>query len=214
LEEKRPLAFLNLTGVNRLLLFFGMSVKYHVDQTFNAKSIATEALEVGSYEDCRFNGLDLSAASLRGFQFIDCQFTDCNLSNATITKCSWQEVYFTDCKLLGLAWNSVNPFNLALHFQNSQLDHGNFFQLNLRRSSFKNCRLLSCDFSEVDLRTRPLTDCDLAGAIFDRSNLKEADLSHSIHLNLDPEFNTITGLKISQSALNGLLNKYKLRIEN
>jgi fluoroquinolone resistance protein len=134
------------------------------------------------------------------------------LSNCKVTQVSFRQVKFEACKVLGVHFNTSNPFLLELIFQNCQLDYCNFYSLKLKKSVFKDCRMREVDFSQADLSGCDLLRSDLAGAIFDRSILEKADLREAVNYRIDPETNRIKGARFDLEGLPGLLGKYGIKI--
>lgn len=171
-------------------------------------------LEPGEYEQCQFKSCALAEADLSGCKFIDCDFVDCDLSLAKLDQSAWQDVRFKDCKLLGLRFDRVNPFGLALAFTGCRLNHSSFFRLKLKNTRFTACQMQEVDCVEADFTGAMFDDCDLLGAIFDRTLLERADLRQAWNYQLDPDQNEIKGAKCALEGLPGLLSKYQLQIES
>tara|TARA_B100000780_G_C20790358_1_gene313882 strand:- start:161 stop:508 length:348 start_codon:yes stop_codon:yes gene_type:complete len=115
--------------------------------------------------------------------------------------------------MLGLHFDQSKPFGFSISFENCQLNHSVFYQVNLGQSAFNNCQLQGVDFTEADLSNVHLTNCDLLNAIFDNTNLEKADLSHSINYSINPEVNKIKGAKFSLPEVVGLLDQYGIKIQ-
>ena len=50
-------------------------------------------------------------------------------------------------------------------------------------------------------------------AIFENTNLRQADLSSAFHFKIDPEMNQVKGAIVHQSSLSGFLSKHDLEIK-
>ena len=170
-------------------------------------------IEIATYEDCVFSDCNLSEQHLSGFNFVECTFENCDLSNAQLGNTAFREVTFKNCKMLGLHFEHCNNLMFSVHFISCQLDFSSFYQLNLRNSGFKDCRMQEVDLGEANLSGVTINNCDLTGALFDNTNLEKADLRQSFNFSIDPEINRIQKAKFSSSALAGLLRKYNLDID-
>lgn len=189
-----------------------MSELYITGAHFDKESLEQNPLQQGEYEDCSFEGGNLAYADLGRNSFNSCLFHDCDLSMATVENTAFRSVHFLNCKLLGLRFDTCNPFNLSFTFDGCLLQHASFYKLNIRKTVFRNCRLQETDFTECDLGQSVLEHCDLSGALFDQTILEKADLSSALHFSIDPERNKITKARFSTLNLPGLLDKYKLNI--
>lgn len=190
---------------------------YPMQNSFYEKkfqSIEASQLELGEYEACSFKGINFLNANLSEFKFIECQFENCNLSNAQLHKTSFQDCKFTHSKLLGLHFEECNGFNFSIHFQNCQLNHSSFYQMNLCNSSFQQCSLQGVDFIESKLENGKLLNCDLLNAQFERTNLVGCDLRGCTHLQIHPEFNSIQKAQIFENQLIGFLSHYQLKVDS
>jgi fluoroquinolone resistance protein len=183
---------------------------YRSDQSFE-KLIASD-FEIGEYDSCTFLGCNFSNFNFHGSSFQKCHFKDCDFSNAKVSGVSFQQVKFESCKILGVHFNSANPFLLEFNFQHCQLDYCNFFNLQLKKSVFQNSRLLEVDFSQVDLVGASFVGSDLSGSVFDRSNLEKADFREAVNYRIDPETNKVKGARFDVEGLPGLLGKYGIKV--
>ncbi|GAA4466626.1 pentapeptide repeat-containing protein [Nemorincola caseinilytica] len=181
--------------------------------TFDRAALAEKPLTKGEYDNCTFTGCDLSGADLSGMRFIQCTFTGCNLSMARITKTVWMDATFKDCKMLGLRWDSCDPFGLALMPDGCVMDHSSFYGVKLRKAVFRHTQMRETDLTECDLTGATLHHCDLAGATFDNTILEKADLSTALNYTIDPDRNKIKKAHFALHGLPGLLAKYDIRID-
>jgi len=188
-----------------------MNLTYFEDQSYTRVNFSLFPL--GEYENCRFISCDFSAADFSSCVFLTCEFVGCNLSMVKTAKASFQEVTFTDCKMLGMRWDSCNPFGLSLGFSNCLLAHSSFYQLKIKNIQFTSCQLQEVDFSEADLVNASFDTCDLKGAVFSGTNLERADFRTAVNFSIDPERNRIRKAKFSLSGLAGLLDKYGVEID-
>ena len=171
------------------------------------------ALQRGEYERCSFLGCDLSESNLSGMKFIDCTFERCNLSMAKLDGATFQDVVFKDSKMLGLRFDTINPFGLAVQFEACQLNHSSFFRLKLRKTKFKKCQMEGVDFGESDLTDAIFDNSNLLQAIFDATILEKADFRTALNISLDPERNKLKKARFAQSNIAGLLDKYQIQID-
>jgi uncharacterized protein YjbI with pentapeptide repeats len=183
------------------------------NKTYQGADFKESPLPKGEYEHCHFTGCDFAHANLGGLKFLDCKFTGCNLSLATLTKTVFQGVQFKDCKMLGLRFETCNPFGLSFGFENCSLNHSSFYRLKAKQTVFKNCPLQETDFTEADLTGVVFDHCDLDRATFAGTVLEKADFRTAYHYTLDPEANRIRKAKFALPHAVGLLRKYDIQID-
>lgn len=165
------------------------------------------------YECCTFRQCDLSEAFLTSTRFIECEFVECNLSNIRIDQTSFIDCSFDQCKMLGIQFDRSNHLIFSASFTNCQLDHSTFYQMKLKDTRFTNSSLEGADFTETDLKGANLTGCNLLNAKFERTNLEEADLRNAVGYAIDPEQNRIAKAQFSLSEIEGLLTRYRIKID-
>lgn len=184
------------------------------DEVFKGINFLTDKLPRGEYENCTFLNCDFAGSDLSGVSFLACEFRECNLSMAKVANTAFKNVQFKGCKLVGLHFDSCNPFLLAFLFDSCQLNLSSFYKLSIKKTRFENCTLHEVDFAEADVSQSQFTNCDLLGAIFDRTNLEKADLRTAYNYTLDPETNRIKKAKFSLAGVAGLLARYQIEISN
>ncbi len=86
--------------------------------------------------------------------------------------------------------------------------------MNLKKQSFSKCDLEDVDFVEADLTGTKLLECKLDGALFEMTNLSDADFTGSSGFHIDPEKNKVNGAKFSLASLPGLLVKHQIKISS
>jgi uncharacterized protein YjbI with pentapeptide repeats len=191
-----------------------MSNVFVEDKEFNGINYLVEKLPRGEYEQCTFLNCDFSGSDLSGTSFVECQFKECNLSMAKVANTAFKEVRFKACKLVGLHFDSCNPFLLGFLFEGCQLNLSSFYRLTIKKTRFLDCSLQEVDFAEADLSQSQFINCDLTGAIFDRTNLEKADFRTSYNYAIDPENNRLKKAKFSLNGVAGLLGKYNIEISS
>jgi fluoroquinolone resistance protein len=172
-------------------------------------------LDRGEYENCSFENCNFYSSDLSHITFRACKFIDCDFSLATILNTGLNDVCFKDCKLLGVQFETCNPFLLAVDFENCLLKLSVFQKLKLKKTSFKNCNLQEADFSETDLSAAVFDNCDFNRAIFYKTLLEKADFRTAFNYSsIDLENNRIKKAKFSRSGVVGLLDKYGIELFN
>lgn len=179
------------------------------DVNFSSKGFPTSTFEACVFKRCTFSDLELGSST-----FEECEFVDCNLSNAKLSNTALRDVRFNKCKMLGIHFETCNPFLFSVQFTECQLSVASFYQCILKQCHFKNCILKDVDFVEADLTKSVFANCDLEGALFDQSKLIETDFSSAFHYRLDPESNTLQKTRFSKDGLHGLLGKYDIKIRD
>lgn len=183
---------------------------YLSDHTFSK----IRALEKGEYENCVFKNCDFAEQSLAEYSFVECEFIACNLSLIKLYKTTFRDVVFQECKMLGLRFETCNPFGLSFSFDGCQLNHASFYKTKIANTVFKNCSLQETDFSESDISNAVFDECNLQNAVFENTNLAHADLRTSYNFSIDPETNSIKKAKFSLPGVLGLLHKHDIDIES
>ncbi|HSC53017.1 MAG TPA: pentapeptide repeat-containing protein [Phnomibacter sp.] len=190
-----------------------MSSAYFVDRDFTSIHFLEAPLQAGEYEQCNFESCNMANAPLGNFQFIDCVFTNCDLSLANLSQTALRNVQFRHCKLVGVHFETCNPFLFEVHIEHSNLQLASFEGMKMKQAGFKNCQLLETDFTKADCTKAVFADCDFAGAIFDATILEQADFRTSYNYTIDPDSNRIRKAKFSMEGLEGLLQKYQIVID-
>ncbi|HEX5001419.1 MAG TPA: pentapeptide repeat-containing protein [Bacteroidia bacterium] len=190
-----------------------MAETYLTDLTFDKSDFTVDTLEKGEYENCVFSNCNFANSNLSEFKFIDCTFRNCDLSLVKLNKTTLQDIQFENCKMLGMRFDTCNPFGLALLFEGCQLNHSSFYKLKIAKTRFLNTQLVECDFTESDLTGSIFTGCNLSQAVFDHSNLQKADFRTAVNFSIDPESNQLKKAKFSLVSVSGLLDKYDIEID-
>lgn len=192
--------------------YLKMNTSLHVDEVIKDINFTSEGFHIGDFEACVFKRCTFRDLELGSSSFEDCEFVDCDLSNSKLSNTALRDVQFNNCKMLGLHFETCNPFLFSVQFTKCQLSVASFYQCILKQSQFRECLLKDVDFVEADLTKAVFSNCDLEGALFDHSILVETDFSSAFHYRLDPEVNTLKKTKFSKEGLHGLLGKYDIKI--
>lgn len=190
-----------------------MSKPLILDQEFKDKKQAGEDLSNRDYEQCTFLNCDFSNADFTDSSFTECDFIGCDLSNVKVLGTGVRQCQFSDCKMVGIQWDMCSDFLFEMNCKSCKLDVSNFNGWKLKGSSFQDCSLIESDFTNADLEGVSILQCNLQDARFENTNLQKADLSGSLHFEIDPELNKIKGAIFSKEALQGLLHKYKIKVK-
>ena len=182
---------------------------FHEGQTFNF----LKNPEPGAYDSCIFLDCDFSNADLSDIKFLECEFRGCNFSLAKLIKTSFRDVRFINCKLLGLHFEDCDNLIISFEFDCCTLDLSSFCKLKLKKTKFKDSKIIEVDFTDSDLSNSIFDNCDLQRTIFRNTNLENADFRTSFNYSIDPELNNIKKAKFSLLSVSGLLDKYDIEIE-
>ncbi|MNY34865.1 Pentapeptide repeats (8 copies) [compost metagenome] len=93
------------------------------------------------------------------------------------------------------------------------LNHSSFYQLDIRKTVFKNCRLQEVDFTEANLSNSFFDDSNLTNAVFDRTILDQANLKNAINYSINPNKNQLKKTKFAKDNLAGLLDQLQIIID-
>ncbi|MXS71206.1 pentapeptide repeat-containing protein [Flavobacteriaceae bacterium W22] len=170
-------------------------------------------LNLGEYENCTFRNCNFEYLNISGFRFTDCEFIESNLSMTKLIGTAFREVVFKDCKMYGMAFNDCNEFGMSFKFEGCALNNSVFYKSTIRKTQFKNSKLIEVDFSEADISNSVISNCDLSGAIFDRTNLEKADLRTSFNYTINPAQNNLRKTKFSLSEVHGLLRHLDIEVD-
>lgn len=184
---------------------------YFLDQLFD--KITASQLMVGDYENCIFKNCDFSNFNFGGFKFADCEFSDCNFSMAEVSNTAFRDVNFRDCKMLGLRFDQSNQFGFSVNMKHSVLNHSSFFEMDLRKSRFKDCIFHEVDFTEANLAKLNFDQCDFLQSVFDRTNLEGANFKTAFNFAINPNQNSIKKAQFSSDNISGLLSHLDIIID-
>jgi fluoroquinolone resistance protein len=190
-----------------------MERNYIVDKKLEKVDFTQSAPDPGDYENCQFINCNFQSADISGLHFCECEFIGCNMSMAKLIKTAFKDVQFKNCKLLGLHFETCDPFLFSASFEDCSLKLTSFFKTKLPKTTFRNCGLEEVDFAEADLNHSIFDKCNLQGALFENTNLEHADLRTSEYYTINPESNKIRKAKFSLAGVAGLLGKYDIIIE-
>lgn len=184
-----------------------MKESYILDQNFENTDFSQ--IEKGEYENCIFRNCNFEYADLSGFSFNDCG----NLSMAKLVSTAFRNVIFKECKMFGLHFDDCNEFGLSFKFDGCSLNNSIFYKTSIKKTSFKNSKLIEVDFAECDLSNAIFNNCDFSGSVFDNTNLEKADFRTSVNYSIDPFLNRLKKAKFSLSEVYGLLHKFDIEID-
>lgn len=184
------------------------------DTNFKTQNYSEKLLPKDEYELCVFDNCTFSNSDISNITFRECEFISCDLSLTNIKHTIFNDVKFINCKLLGLHFNDCDDLFMSINFDGCNLELSVFYKLDLKKTSFKDCKLNSVDFTETNLSNAIFEHCDLKNAIFHQTILKQVDFRTSFNFSIDPEYNNIKKAKFSKNNLAGLLVKHQLKIDD
>lgn len=190
-----------------------MREAYIIDENFENIDFTQQSLVVGEYENCTFRNCNFEYVNLSEIKFTDCEFIECNLSMTKLVGTAFRDVIFKECKMFGMQFNECNEFGMSFKFEGCALNNSVFYKSTIRKTIFKNSKLVEVDFSESDISNSMILNCDLSGAIFDRTNLDKADLRTSFNYTINPSSNKLKKAKFSLSEVHGLLRQFDIEID-
>ncbi|MBD3905051.1 pentapeptide repeat-containing protein [Chryseobacterium sp. Ch-15] len=186
---------------------------YVIDDNFDNINFTQQPLEAGEYENCTFRNCNFEYVNLSEFKLTSCEFIDCNLSMTKLAGTAFRDVIFKDCKMFGMHFDDCNEFGMSFRFDGCALNNSVFYKTSIKRTLFKNCKLIEVDFAESDLSNSVFSNCDLSGATFERTNMEKADLRTSFNYTINPESNKLKKTKFSLSEVHGLLRRFDIEID-
>jgi len=111
------------------------------DNNFQNIDFSLESMPHRDFEDCSFSFCNFAGLDLSGIKFVNYEFYDCNLSLCNINGTAFRQVHFRQCKMVGLHFENANPMGLQMKFNQCNLMHASFFQVILKKTVFKGCKL-------------------------------------------------------------------------
>ena len=184
----------------------------HIQKTFEKVIYIDKRINNREFEDCVFKNCDLSNSNFAYNSFLDCEFINCNLSMTSLAGTSLKNVKFKNSKLLGIQFNECEDFLFEVAFEDCILDYAVFSNKKMPKTNFINCSLQDVTFIKTYLTQSVFDNCNLEGAIFNESQLAAADFRTAYNFKIDPEFNPMKKAKFSTQGLEGLLDKYDIKI--
>lgn len=190
-----------------------MNSEFFQDVEFVGEIYSADGLRYAEFENCIFKNCGFSNADLSDAVFSECTFYNCDLSMAKLTNASFRDVTFVNSKLLGLRFDECSKILMSFGFDSCTLNFSSFFQLKLKDTVFKDCRLHEVQFVETDLSGANFENSDLSGAVFDHTNLENADFRTAYNYSFDPDANRVKNAKFSLVGIAGLLDRFEIKIE-
>ncbi|MBN2668842.1 MAG: pentapeptide repeat-containing protein [Bacteroidales bacterium] len=192
-----------------------MSDIYLVNRIFeNEDFCISKPFKAMELENCIFKNCNFEAVDLSKKEFVDCRFEECNLSLIQIHQTTFRNTQFTSCKMLGIRFEDANSFGLEFNFEKCTLNDSSFYQCKISSTQFVKCSLIAVDFSESQLDKCKFDFCDFSGSIFESTNLTKANLRNSFNFSISPQNNVVDGLIISRIAVEGVLDSFKIIVED
>ena len=181
------------------------------DHHYKDQDFTKERLSRATFENCVFEGCSFSHALLDNQEFMECTFLECDLSNANITNTTFKEVVFEQCKMMGLRFETCNPFLMDFTFVGCVLEYSTFYAMDIKGILFDNYRLSNVDFSAAQLNGATFQACNLENAIFNDTELAKADFSTAYNYVIHPGKNHLKGALFAREGLPGLLAHLHLK---
>lgn len=122
-------------------------------------------------------------------------------------------LFLKNPKCSGCNFDDCNPFGMSFGFYGCYLNNSVFYKTNIKKTLFKDSKLIEVDFAEFDLSGSVFNLCDLSGAVFDNTNLEKADFRTSFNYSIDPSKNRLKKAKFSLSEIHGLLYQFDIEID-
>jgi len=188
------------------------------DQTFSDLILNEETVANKTFENCQFIRCQFNQATLSKCKWVDCSFEHCQLNNATITGSLFNTVSFKSCKLLGIDWTQAHwPLVVLggmLTFDECDLSHNYFFGLTLCELVLTECKAHELDCREADCREADFSGTDLSRALFQKTNLTNANFNRAFNYHINVNENKIKGAKFSVPEVLNLLAPFEIEIED
>lgn len=164
---------------------------YHEEVLFSGIDFSLHDISGHNFEACRFkhslfNEADLTETVFRDVLFEECQWVMTGVDHATLG-----DVRFESCKIMGVNFSSCNDFGFSVDYRESVLDSLVFSRQGLRKTLFRDCRIVRTDFSDCDLRDADFNGTRFEEVVFSGCNLEKADFREAAGYEIDPMENRI-----------------------
>ena len=164
----------------------------HEDVVFTHIKAINQDMTSKTFTNCQFTNCDFSQSDFSLAFLEDCLFKECNLSLSQFINSKLRNVRFENCKLLGISFNKIDSFIMAIHFKDCFIENCNFSDLALKASMFQQCKILESDFINTDLSESNFTYSILTGTKFNNCNLSKANFSFAKDYDINPLNNKTT----------------------
>jgi uncharacterized protein YjbI with pentapeptide repeats len=185
---------------------------YNEDSTFQKAVASNQNFKNLEFDNCTFTEIDFSNSEFISCKFNECTFSNCNLSSIQLNNSQLNDVSFVDCKVLGVHFEECSDFLFSVSFDACNLDYCTFYKKKLVQTTISNSSLKQVDFSEADLSKSSFNNSNLFETLFYRTNLTEADFRTAQNFSIHPLENQLKKAKFSRENLEGLLEKFQLKI--
>mgnify|MGYP006076932711 FL=1 len=91
-----------------------MSENNFFEEHFKQVDYGAEELRKTLFESCVLKNCSFAQLNFIGLTFEDYEFINCDFTGAFINESAFREVSFVGCKMIGLNFESVNPFRLKI----------------------------------------------------------------------------------------------------
>tara|TARA_B100001248_G_scaffold262395_1_gene258068 strand:- start:2570 stop:3163 length:594 start_codon:yes stop_codon:yes gene_type:complete len=185
----------------------------YLEQHFADLDSPEATLENKTFEGCTFTRCNLEKASFSKSQFIDCTFQSCNLSLIEVGNTQFTDVSFIDTKLLGVKWPDARDTLFAVHFTDCVLNYCNFFGVNLKKGTVKDCTAHEVSLQEADLTQADCSGTDFHKSIFLNTCLEKTDFSGAQNYEIDCFSNKISKAIFTLPEAVSLLSSLDIKIK-
>jgi uncharacterized protein YjbI with pentapeptide repeats len=163
------------------------------------------------FRDCTFTNVIFAEARLRECRFEDCVVSLSDWTMAKVYGTAMRGVKFEGSKLMGIDWSDGHR-SLDASFKECVLDYCSFVQIDLRKSVFKDCRMLEVNFTEANLTEADFSGSNLDRCQFHQTNLSRANLAGATNVRLNPAENKVKGATISLDAAIGVVTSMGIQV--
>jgi len=184
----------------------------HEDIVFDQLDATKSSIAGSRFDRCTFRKVQLKEASLSKCKFESCVFENCDLSLFHGYESAFIDVRFHECKLVGVNWTDGRRYS-NISFEKCVLDYCSFVSLDFRKTDFHDCRFLEASFAEANLTDANFAGSDLSGCRFLRTNLTRCDLSNARGYVINPNENTVKGMKVSLAGAVSLMQTLGIRVD-
>ncbi|MAD61851.1 MAG: hypothetical protein CMH49_10135 [Myxococcales bacterium] len=171
-----------------------------------------DSLEPVELYDCEIIGARLSKSTLKRWVFENCTFKDSDLSNLNFESCVFDHCHFEACRLIGSQFIQSSDKKQQISFKDCDLSLSNLSQMNLEGVSFSHCNCSDVDFSYSNLTMAQFIETQVHQALFENSNLSEAELSGALGEQFDPSLNQMTNATVTISTAIRLVENLGLKV--
>lgn len=183
------------------------------NEKFKKLELQKANFEDKEFSKCIFENCNFTESNLSGTNFYECAFHECNLSFVALEHSTLNDIQFHESKIVGVSFRKCSQSLLSIDFYNCILDHVDFSDTDLKKTTFKDSIIKECFFENTTLTEANFSGSDLQGSIFTNTDLTRANFVGALNIVIDPRNNIIKKATFSREEALGLLDVFDIEIQ-